>query len=60
MGRGLALVARTLYDEGKLDAILGMGSSGGTTVATAGMRALPLGVPESQIILASRGDAIPA
>ena len=34
MSRGLAVIARRLYDEGELDGILGMGGSGGTTVAS--------------------------
>ena len=56
MGQGLAVIARRLYDEGKLDAILGMGGSGGTTVATAGMRALPLGVPKLMVSTLASGD----
>ncbi len=56
IGRGLAIIARRLYDEGKLDGILGMGGSGGTTVATAGMRALPLGLPKLMVSTVVSGD----
>jgi len=56
MGRGLAVVARRLCDEGRLAGILGMGGSGGTTVATAGMRALPLGVPKLMVSTIVSGD----
>ncbi|MCY3796800.1 MAG: Tm-1-like ATP-binding domain-containing protein [Chloroflexi bacterium] len=56
MGRGLAVIARRLYDEGALDGILGMGGSGGTTVATAGMRALPLGLPKLMVSTLASGD----
>ena len=56
MSRGLAVVARRLYDEGELDGILGMGGSGGTTVAAAGMRALPLGVPKLMVSTIASGD----
>ena len=56
MGRGLAKIARALYDEGVLDGILGMGGSGGTTVATAGMRALPLGLPKLMVSTVASGD----
>lgn len=56
MGRGLALVARRLYDAGELDGILSMGGSGGTTVATAGMRALPLGLPKLMVSTLASGD----
>jgi len=56
MGRGLAKIARALYDEGMLDGILGMGGSGGTTVASAGMRALPLGLPKLMVSTVASGD----
>ena len=56
MGRGLALVARRLYDAGELDGILSMGGSGGTTVACAGMRALPLGLPKLMVSTLASGD----
>ena len=56
MGRGLAVIVRRLFDEGKLDGILGMGGSGGTTIATAGMRALPIGVPKLMVSTIASGD----
>jgi len=56
MSRGLAVIARRLYDEGELDGILGMGGSGGTTVASAGMRALPLGLPKLMVSTIASGD----
>jgi uncharacterized protein (UPF0261 family) len=43
---GLAAVVRQLYDEGRLGGILAMGGTGGTSVATTAMRALPVGVPK--------------
>ena len=46
MAAGLAVVVRRLFDEGRLDGILGMGGSGGTSIATTAMRALPVGVPK--------------
>ncbi|MCY3779956.1 MAG: Tm-1-like ATP-binding domain-containing protein [Chloroflexi bacterium] len=56
MGRGLAVVARRLFDQGKLDGILSMGGSGGSTIATAGMRALPLGIPKLMVSTIASGD----
>jgi uncharacterized protein (UPF0261 family) len=44
--RGLAVVVRRLYDAGRLDGIIGMGGSAATSIATAAMRALPVGVPK--------------
>ena len=56
MGRGLAVIARRLFDQGKLDGILSMGGSGGSTIATAGMRALPLGIPKLMVSTIASGD----
>src|SRR5690242_4611491 len=46
MAAGVAVVARQLYDDGKLAGIIGMGGSGGSSVITAAMRALPTGIPK--------------
>ena len=59
MGSGLAEICRRLFDEGKLDGILGMGGSGGTSIATAAMRALPFGVPKLMVSTLASGDVRP-
>jgi uncharacterized protein (UPF0261 family) len=56
MAAGLAAVVRRLYDEGKLDGIFSMGGSGGTSIATAAMRALPVGVPKVMVSTLGGGD----
>ncbi len=56
MAAGLAVVVRRLFDEGKLDGILGMGGSGGTSIATAAMRTLPVGVPKVMVSTLGGGD----
>ncbi len=56
MALGLAGVVRRLYDTGKLDGILGMGGSGGTSIATKAMRALPVGVPKVMVSTVAGGD----
>ena len=56
MATGLAVVVRKLYDDGKLDGIIGMGGSGGTSIATAGMRTLPVGVPKMMVSTLGGGD----
>lgn len=56
MATGLAVVVRQLFDEGKLDGILGMGGSGGTSIATSSMRALPVGVPKVMVSTMAGGD----
>lgn len=56
MAEGLAVIVRRLYDEGKLDGILGMGGTGGTSIATAAMRTLPVGVPKVMVSTVGGGD----
>ena len=56
MAESLAVVVRRLYDEGRLDAILGMGGGGGTSIATTGMRALPFGVPKVMVSTVADGN----
>ena len=56
MAAGAAAVARQLYDDGRLAGIIGMGGSGGTSVITAAMRALPTGVPKVCVTTVAGGD----
>lgn len=56
MAEGLCVVVRKLYDDGKLDGILGMGGGGGTSIATAAMRILPYGVPKMMLSTMAGGD----
>ncbi|MGC8873495.1 MAG: Tm-1-like ATP-binding domain-containing protein [Chloroflexia bacterium] len=56
MARGLASVVRRLYDEGRLDGIIGMGGTGGTSIATTAMRALPIGVPKVMVSTVGGSD----
>jgi uncharacterized protein (UPF0261 family) len=44
-GGAAALIAR-LNAEGAVDGVIGLGGSAGTTIATAAMRVLPIGVPK--------------
>ena len=46
MCAGAPAVVKSLHDEGRIDGIIGMGGTGGTTVVTSAMRALPIGVPK--------------
>ncbi len=56
MSDGLAVVVRRLYDQGRLQGILGMGGSGGTSIAAAAMRTLPVGVPKLIVSTVGSGD----
>jgi len=49
MARGAEAIVPRLYVERRFDGILAMGGGGGTSVACAAMRALPLGVPKVMV-----------
>ena len=60
MADGLTSVLRSLYRDGLVDAVLGLGGGGGTAVACAAMRALPIGIPKvmiSTMAASSKGPA---
>ncbi len=54
--RGLAALLPRLVAENHLSGIIGMGGTGGTSVITAGMRALPVGFPKLCVSTAAAGD----
>ena len=56
MSNGVAVLAEKLYAEGRFDGVLGMGGSGGSSVITAAMRALPIGVPKVMVSTVASGD----
>ncbi len=56
MTDGLVEVVRKLHRDGQVAGIFSMGGSGGTAVATAAMRALPLGVPKVMVSTVGGGD----
>ena len=56
MAAGLAVVVRKLYDQGVVGGIFGMGGSGNTSIATSGMRVLPVGVPKLMVSTLGGGD----
>jgi uncharacterized protein (UPF0261 family) len=56
MADGLAVIVRNLYDDGKLDGIIGMGGSGGTSLITTAMRTLPVGIPKVMVSTVGGGD----
>lgn len=56
MTRGIEKIVPDLYEEGRIHAAIGIGGSAGTTIATAAMRALPMGVPKVMISTLAGGD----
>ena len=59
MTAGAPAVLTSLHEQGRIDAVLGMGGTGGTTVVTAAMRALPLAIPTVCVSTAAAGDVAP-
>jgi uncharacterized protein (UPF0261 family) len=59
MGRGATEIVLRLHAEGRLDAIGALGGTGGTTIATHVMRALPVGVPKLMVSTVASGDTSP-
>src|SRR5262245_59244419 len=47
--KGVGEIIRRLDEEGRVSGVLGLGGSAGTTVGTAAMRVLPIGVPKLMI-----------
>lgn len=56
MSEGLSRVLRRLLDDGRLDGVCGMGGSGGTTILSAGVRELPIGIPKLLVSTVAAGD----
>jgi uncharacterized protein (UPF0261 family) len=59
MSDGLAQVVADLHESGRLDGVLGMAGGGGTSLATAAMRRLPVGVPKIMVSTLTAGDVSP-
>jgi uncharacterized protein (UPF0261 family) len=59
MGAGAEAVIRDLHAAGRLDGILALGGSGGSSIAARAMRALPVGVPKLLVSTVASGDTRP-
>ena len=56
MGRGAGVILARMAAEGLVDAAMGMGGSGGTSVSAAAMQALPVGFPKMILSTMASGD----
>jgi uncharacterized protein (UPF0261 family) len=56
---GAARIAADLHRQGKLTGVLSLGGSAGTTIGTAAMRALPVGVPKLMVSTLASGQVQP-
>lgn len=59
MARGATTIVLRIMEEGRLDGILSVGGSGNSSLATAAMRALPVGVPKLMVSTLASGDTRP-
>jgi len=59
MAKGIGQVITDLYSADRIQAVISMGGSAGTEIGTAGMRALPLGVPKVMVSTLASGDTKP-
>lgn len=56
MTRGAVVVTQKLYQDHRFDGIISMGGGGGTEIAAAAMRVLPVGVPKLLVSTVAAGD----
>ncbi len=56
MRDGATAMLTELQRSGRINGVIGMGGSGGTSVATAAMRALPVGFPKLMVSTVASGD----
>jgi uncharacterized protein (UPF0261 family) len=59
MADGAERIVTQLHADGRLDGILALGGSGGSSIATRAMRALPVGVPKLMVSTVASGDTRP-
>jgi uncharacterized protein (UPF0261 family) len=59
MAAGAEAIVQRLHAEGKLDGILALGGSGGSSIGSRAMRALPVGVPKLMVSTVASGDTRP-
>lgn len=59
LAKGMEVLLPKMYEDGKFDGILSLGGTGGTSIATPGMRALPIGVPKVMVSTVASGNTQP-
>lgn len=56
MSLAAPIILSKLHAEGRIDGVVSLGGGGGTAIATAGMRALPLGFPKLMVSTLASGN----
>ncbi len=59
MAEGAAKIIAELKSDGKIDGVISLGGSAGTTIGTTAMRAVPVGVPKIMVSTLASGDTSP-
>ncbi len=59
MTKGAAKILAELYERGEVAGVISLGGSAGTTIGTAAMQALPVGVPKLMVSTMASGDTRP-
>ena len=59
MAAGAAVVVQRLFQEGRIQGLISLGGSAGTTIGTAAMRSLPAGFPKVMVSTLASGDTRP-
>ncbi|HTI72030.1 MAG TPA: Tm-1-like ATP-binding domain-containing protein [Candidatus Limnocylindria bacterium] len=59
MARAATAMLAKLHREGRLDGVISLGGGGGTSISTAAMQALPLGVPKLMVSTLASGNVAP-
>jgi len=59
MAKASAVIVSRLAEAKKIDGIISLGGSGGTAIATAAMRALPIGFPKVMVSTFAAGNVAP-
>ena len=59
MSKGAPIVLAKLAEEKRIDGVISLGGGGGTAIATAAMRALPIGFPKLMVSTLASGNVAP-
>lgn len=59
MAQGAVALVQRLFEEGRLDGVLGLGGSGGSSIISRAMRSLPVGVPKLLVSTMGAGNVAP-
>lgn len=56
LAKGMQSLLLKLFEAQKFDGVISLGGSSGTTIATAGMKELPIGIPKVMVSTMTSGD----